>query len=235
MDEVRIRPEVQTLVDRGNVTADEVIELRCNSWEWEAIIPVMNDQAFIARVEHALHNCSPGTRPFPSYNESMIGLMAPELLRRFKVVASIEKQACGSVGTERERGHDGPHGCGHPSAPDELWAVRIWPDWKIVETFATEKKAREFRNSSNYRVDGPYRLAPAIPEVSGILYAIGGKPHVHTSDALTAACKNIGFDLTCAMCAMQFFTGYSAPTGRHDLIVDEHDPACKTVSREEKK
>lgn len=42
-----VRPEIQALAKRGNVTPAEVAELRINSWEWEHLIPAMNDEAFI--------------------------------------------------------------------------------------------------------------------------------------------------------------------------------------------
>jgi len=91
-EEPRIRPEIQALVDRGNVTADEVMELRCNSWEWEAIIPAMNDQAFMRRIANVLHNCTrSGARPFVTYDDALKGLLVPELLRRFRrEIASAE-------------------------------------------------------------------------------------------------------------------------------------------------
>ena len=44
-----VRPEVQALVRRGNVTAAEVAEMRCNSWEWEALTLAMDDEAFVTR------------------------------------------------------------------------------------------------------------------------------------------------------------------------------------------
>ena len=79
-----VRPEIQALVKRGNVTPAETAELHCNSWEWEHLTPAMNDEAFVARVEHALANCGHLKRPFTTYNEAVEGLYAPELLRRFK-------------------------------------------------------------------------------------------------------------------------------------------------------
>lgn len=42
------------------------------------------------------------------------------------------------------------------------------------------------------------------------------------------ACKNIGYDLTCGLCAMRFYTGYTGPTDRHDMILDDHDSLCQT-------
>jgi hypothetical protein len=81
-----VRPEIQALAKRGNVTPAEVAELRCNSWEWEHLVPAMNDEALVGRVEHALANCGRHRRPFLTYNEAVEGLYAPELLRRFKLL-----------------------------------------------------------------------------------------------------------------------------------------------------
>lgn len=82
---IRVRPEIRSLVERGNVTQTELNELRCNSWEWEALVPAMTDEAFVGSMWHALENCfTPTTRPFVTYNKAVEGLYAPELLKRFK-------------------------------------------------------------------------------------------------------------------------------------------------------
>ena len=41
-----------------------------------------------------------------------------------------------------------------------------------------------------------------------------------THDELIAACKNVGFDLSCGACACAFFTGHGG--------VYEHDAGCFT-------
>ena len=81
-----VRPEIQALAKRGNVTPAEVAELRINSWEWEHLTPAMNDEAFVARLEHAIKNSGWHKRPFSTYNEAVEGMYAPELLRRFKLL-----------------------------------------------------------------------------------------------------------------------------------------------------
>jgi hypothetical protein len=81
-----VRPEYQALAKRGNITPAEVAELRCNSWEWEHLIPAMNDEAFVACMEHSFANCGHHKRPYSTYNEAVEGLYAPELLRRFKLM-----------------------------------------------------------------------------------------------------------------------------------------------------
>lgn len=101
--EPRIRPEIEKLAKRGNVTPAEVAELRCNSWEWELIIPAMNDEAFVNQMQRALDNCfTTRRRPFSTYNEAVEGLYAPELIRRFRDGTRFEfsklVQACKNIG-----------------------------------------------------------------------------------------------------------------------------------------
>ena len=79
-----IRPEIRALIERGNVTPAEIKSLRCNSWEWEALVPAMNDEALTNAIEHALVNCERHRRPFATYDQSVTSLYTPELLRRFK-------------------------------------------------------------------------------------------------------------------------------------------------------
>jgi hypothetical protein len=79
-----IRPEVAALAARGNVTLAEWKEFRGNSWEFEALYCKLDDEAFAYAGEHALGNSwFERTRPWKSYNELLMGQLAPELLRRF--------------------------------------------------------------------------------------------------------------------------------------------------------
>jgi hypothetical protein len=81
----RVCQEIKDLIRRGNVTPAELSELRCNSWEWEALVPAMTDEAFIDRMEHTLKNCSQSReRPYTTYDQALQGLWAPELLKRFE-------------------------------------------------------------------------------------------------------------------------------------------------------
>jgi hypothetical protein len=79
-----VRHEIQMLVKRGQITRAEVEKLRCNSWEWEHLVPALDDHAFVLQLEHAFANCGHHKRPYASYNEAVEGLFAPELLKRFK-------------------------------------------------------------------------------------------------------------------------------------------------------
>jgi hypothetical protein len=98
----RISHEARTLIKRGNVTPEEVASLKCNSWEWEALVPAMNDEAFVARVEHALHNSSIHRRPFITYDAAVVGLYAPELLKRFKRSMQTVEDFAESIDAIRE-------------------------------------------------------------------------------------------------------------------------------------
>jgi len=77
-----IRHEIQALIDRGNVTLADLQELRCNSWEWDALVPAMTDEALIARAQYALDNSRRPRYPSVTYDESVLGVFAPELMRR---------------------------------------------------------------------------------------------------------------------------------------------------------
>ena len=88
-----VRPEIQALAQRGDVTLSEVKALRCNSWEWEHLYPAMTDEAFAESVQHSLNNCARGPSPCRSYDEAVVNVFAPELLRRFQAMV----KAFGSV------------------------------------------------------------------------------------------------------------------------------------------
>jgi hypothetical protein len=87
-----IRAEIQALIARGNVTLAELNDLRCNSWEWQALVPAMNDEAFVDRMQHTLNNCfTPQARPFSTYDAALEGLWAPELLKRFEKTFTFDQ------------------------------------------------------------------------------------------------------------------------------------------------
>jgi hypothetical protein len=87
-----MRPEVDALLVRGNVTLSEIKALRCNSWEWQALIPKLDDEAFQFMLEQALRNCSRIRAPATTYDEAVIGAYAPELLRRWLLSRLREKR-----------------------------------------------------------------------------------------------------------------------------------------------
>lgn len=89
-----VRPEIRQLIKRGNITLAETNELRCNSYEWEAMIPALATEALIWRTEHAIGQLHPARVPARTYDEAVPGVYAPELIRRLK---TIEERAKGLV------------------------------------------------------------------------------------------------------------------------------------------
>ena len=105
--ESHISDEIRALIQRGNVTLEELNGLRCNSWEWQALVPAMTDEAFVDRMQYALDNCHTSSkRPFSTYNEAVEGLWAPELLMRFKLL-SIRLSAADHTALNLEETLDG--------------------------------------------------------------------------------------------------------------------------------
>jgi hypothetical protein len=83
-----VKPEIQTLLDRGNITLKEMLELQCNSYEWELIYLKLNDEAFVHQTEHILKNCHFSSHhPLVTYNDVLGNVMVPELLKRFKAAS----------------------------------------------------------------------------------------------------------------------------------------------------
>ena len=78
-----IKPEVRALIERGNITSEEVAQLRCNSEEWEAVRRACDDKAFIEGLRHCLDNCRRPQRS--TYEHALQYLFVPELLRRFEM------------------------------------------------------------------------------------------------------------------------------------------------------
>jgi hypothetical protein len=56
----------------------------------------------------------------------------------------------------------------------------------------------------------------------------GPLPGALTLEELRAACNTIGYDITCGACAMRFFTGFTLPTSRADMLPPDHEATCKT-------
>jgi hypothetical protein len=80
-----VRPEVQELVKRGNITLEEWTSFRGNSWEFEHMYCALNDEAFAYVVEHNLKNCVRRDRLCLTYDEACTNILTPELLRRFRL------------------------------------------------------------------------------------------------------------------------------------------------------
>lgn len=101
-EDVRVRSEIQTLIARGHVTREEVAELRLNSWEWEALVVALDREAFVAHVEHALKNSSQPKRPCSTYDEALIVVHVPELIKRYQRAATAADEFAGTVDGVRE-------------------------------------------------------------------------------------------------------------------------------------
>lgn len=84
-----IRPEIQNLLDRGNITLAEYKTLSATHHEWREIFKALDDDAFIDRFQYLLNNCE-FDRHDVSYNDGMISTYAPELFRRFKEAKGIK-------------------------------------------------------------------------------------------------------------------------------------------------
>lgn len=98
-----IRPEIQALVKRRNVTLEELSNLRINSWERDALVPVMTNEALIDRAEYAVANCFvTRERPFCTYNQAVEGLFAPELIKRLKLEMEAAENMASVVEGVRE-------------------------------------------------------------------------------------------------------------------------------------
>jgi hypothetical protein len=88
-----IRPEYRVLIERGDVTYEEFKDLRCNSWEFDAFYKVLTDDAFLTVLENtilpnsSIHRCK---TPAGTYDESLISVFTPELIRRFKLAKNQE-------------------------------------------------------------------------------------------------------------------------------------------------
>lgn len=92
--EDKIRPDVRSLAERGDVTLDEWLAFRGNSWEQELIMRHLTDEALLHCGKHLVDNCRfDESRPYRSYNEAVMGFLAPELLRRLKDANQREAQA----------------------------------------------------------------------------------------------------------------------------------------------
>jgi hypothetical protein len=76
-----VRPEIQAIVARGSVTTGEVAAFlattTCNQAEWNALVPAMTDEAFLALVYFSPLNASGH---------------ALEILRRFKIEQAALKK-----------------------------------------------------------------------------------------------------------------------------------------------
>jgi hypothetical protein len=108
-----IRPEIQALIDRGNITIEDMRDLRANSYEWESMVPALSTEALIDRTSHAIDNCPRANVPAQSYTEAVHAVFAPELIKRLR--AQLTKSQFGAdelraLGLKPQH----MHGCDYP-------------------------------------------------------------------------------------------------------------------------
>ena len=65
-----IRPAIADLIERGNITPEK-IPPRMNSWEWEAIIPALDNEALVQRIRYTIANCERRRYPATTYEEAL--------------------------------------------------------------------------------------------------------------------------------------------------------------------
>jgi hypothetical protein len=93
MSNANIRPHVRALIDRGKITLDEYKELRCNSWEFEAMVPALSLDALLWASENCIRNCSRVSRPATTYDEAMHAVYGPELIRRLTLFRDAREES----------------------------------------------------------------------------------------------------------------------------------------------
>jgi hypothetical protein len=97
-----IRPEFRELAERGNITVEEYEKIRCNSYERDLLIPALTDEAFEKEVQRTLDNCTPPRgSPVSTYDEAMIGLYGPELLKRFRNILNSFRELEEAITVDR--------------------------------------------------------------------------------------------------------------------------------------
>ena len=87
----------------------------------------------------------------------------------------------------------------------------------------TREEMTSSANEANWLAD---QLESVTTERDALREKWQSSPGALTAEQLAVACKNIGFDVTCGACAMLFYTGYTGPTSRHDMMPPAHDPGC---------
>lgn len=81
-----VRPEIEALAKRGNITWAEYKNLRLNSYEQEVLYPAMTDHCLVTLIERRiLPYCSyRRRRPAVTYDDSLRMNFVPLLIERVK-------------------------------------------------------------------------------------------------------------------------------------------------------
>jgi hypothetical protein len=100
-DHEMVRPEIRALIERGKITVDEIKELYCNSYEWDAMVPALSIDALIQRTEQAIHQLRHPRVPALTYDESVCHVFAPELIRRLLLVRQLSDRTIAELAEAR--------------------------------------------------------------------------------------------------------------------------------------
>lgn len=106
--------------------------------------------------------------------------------------------------------------------------IEYWYIHHIAKTVsATDGQFMEFKKARNEGDEKKWQRSLAkynaqMKEKARLKAERGGGGDLKY-DQIVAACRNIGYDLTCSLCAALFFTGMR-------MAGDEHKPGCSTVS-----
>lgn len=77
----------------GKISKFQMDNARGNSYFWEKVIPHLNDEALIWISKEYLKNVScDDSRPYRSYNEAVMLMIAPLLLKRLEELNGIQSK-----------------------------------------------------------------------------------------------------------------------------------------------
>lgn len=80
----RVNPLLKDRICRGDITHAEVQGFQGDSWDWTAIVTVLDDDAFVKALEYAMALVIPKPLPAITYEEALYSTYLPLLLERFK-------------------------------------------------------------------------------------------------------------------------------------------------------
>jgi predicted ribosome quality control (RQC) complex YloA/Tae2 family protein len=91
---------IEALLNRGDITWEEIQGLRLNTAEWHAVYMKLTDDALIRITQHNLKNCGPCRHLPCTYPETLQTILVPELLRRL-YERFVDRQASSEVSHKR--------------------------------------------------------------------------------------------------------------------------------------
>jgi hypothetical protein len=80
------KPAIQEMIDRGEkISYEKYSTLRLNSYEFVQVYKILDDEALIKVIAHAVDNCSKPYRTIPEgYEHALVYELVPILLGRLK-------------------------------------------------------------------------------------------------------------------------------------------------------